>query len=204
MFDPVHYGHLRTAYELRAKLEFEEVRFVPCANPPHRAAPATTAETRLRMLETAIAAEADFVIDDRELRRAGPSYTVDTLRSLRAERPSAALCLLLGMDAFLSLPTWREWQKLLDLAHLVIAHRPGWQAPYEGTLGKLIQRHRTTAAAQLRDTLCGKVHVEPVTQIEVSSTELRRSIRAGIEPKYLVPDAVWRIIRETGCYGTPR
>ena len=202
-FDPVHYGHLRTAYELRFKLGFDEVRFVPCAHPPHRDAPITASAIRLRMLETAIGAEPGFVVDERELERAGPSYTVDTLKSMRAELPGTPLCLLLGMDAFLELPTWHEWQRLLDLGHIVVAHRPGWQAPYEGTLGKLIQKHRTAAAHELHAAAAGRIHIEPVTQLEVSSTELKRSIRAGLEPKYLLPDSVWRIIVETRCYAAP-
>ena len=202
-FDPIHYGHLRTAYELHHKLAFDEVRFVPCARPPHRDAPITPAAIRLRMLEAAIAAEPGFIVDTRELERSGPSYTIDTLRSLRTELPDASLCLLLGMDAFLDLPTWREWTALLDLAHLVVAHRPGWKAPREGTLGGLIRAHATAAARELRERPAGKVHIEPVTQLEVSSTELRRSIRAGIQPKYLLPDNVWRIIVETHCYAAP-
>jgi nicotinate-nucleotide adenylyltransferase len=202
-FDPVHYGHLRTAYELRQKLGFEEVRFVPCGNPPHRSGPITPSAIRLRMLEAAIAAEPQFLIDARELERPGPSYTVDTLASLRTEFPQTALCLLLGMDAFLDLPTWHEWPKLLELAHIVVAHRPGWQAPRQGTLGKLIQKHKTASARDLSASIAGRIHIEPVTQLEVSSTELRRSIRAGIEPRYLLPDTVWRIIVATNCYAPP-
>jgi nicotinate-nucleotide adenylyltransferase len=202
-FDPVHYGHLRTAYELRRKLAFGEVRFIPCADPPHRSAPVTDVATRLRMIETAIAAEPGFIIDERELHRPGPSYSFDTLTSLRAEFPEASLCLLLGMDAFLDLPTWYKWGELLGLAHIIVAHRPGWQAPYEGTLGKLIQKHRTETRDDLHASVAGRIHIEPVTQLEVSSTELRRSIRAGIEPKYLLPEDVWRIIVETDCYAAP-
>jgi nicotinate-nucleotide adenylyltransferase len=152
------------------------------------------------MLEAALAAEPGFVIDERELERSGPSYTVDTLASLREEFPETALCLLVGMDAFLDLPTWHDWRKLLAFAHLVVAHRPGWQAPQKGLLGDLIRQHKTTAAHDLRERVAGSIHIEPVTQLEVSSTELRRSIRAGIEPRYLLPDSVWRIIVSTHCY----
>jgi nicotinate-nucleotide adenylyltransferase len=202
-FDPIHYGHLRTAFEVREKLALDEVRFVPCGHPPHRKGPVTPSAIRLQMLKAALAPESGFVIDERELARPGPSYTVDTLASLRAELPGAALCLLLGMDAFLDLPTWHEWRKLLGLAHLVVAHRPGWQAPHEGTLGELIRSHRISDVRELRERVAGKILIEPVTQLEVSSTELRRSIRAGIEPRYLLPDSVWRIILATHCYATP-
>ena len=199
-FDPIHYGHLRTAYETRAKLGFDEVRFVPCANPPHRQTAVTLSEIRLRMLEAAVAAEPGFVIDERELARPGPSYTVDTLSSLREDLPDEALCLLLGMDAFLDLPSWHEWERLLELAHIVVAHRPGWQVPREGALGRLLEQSRTAHRHDLERARAGRIHIESVTQLEVSSTELRRSIRAGIAPKYLLPESVWRIIVETNCY----
>jgi len=202
-FDPVHYGHLRTAFELRERLALDEVRFVPCGQPPHRKERVTPSAVRMEMLAAAIADEPGFVIDERELMRPGPSYTVDTLASLRAEFPETALCLLLGMDAFLDLPTWHDWRKLLGFAHLVVAHRPGWQAPREGLLGTLIKSHRTTAVRELRERVAGSIHIEPVTQLEVSSTELRRSIRAGIEPRYLLPDNVWRIILASHCYAAP-
>jgi nicotinate-nucleotide adenylyltransferase len=201
-FDPIHYGHLRTAYELLHKLRLDEVRFIPCARPPHRSVDVTPSDLRVRMLASAIAAEPGFVIDERELARAGPSYTVDTLTSVRAEYPHSSLCLLLGMDAFLDLPSWHEWGRLLDLAHLVVAHRPGWQVPREGALGALLDRHQTDSPVGLRSAIAGRIHVEPVTQLEVSSTDLRRSIRDGIKPKYLLPKEVLSIIVETECYGT--
>jgi nicotinate-nucleotide adenylyltransferase len=202
-FDPIHYGHLRTAFELREKLALNEVRFVPCGQPPHRSGHVTPSAVRLQMLEAALAAEPGYVIDQRELERPGPSYTIDTLASLREEFPETALCLLVGMDAFLDLPTWHDWRKLLAFAHLVVAHRPGWQAPQRGLLGDLIRQHKTATVRDLRERVAGSIHIEPVTQLEVSSTELRRSIRAGIEPRYLLPDSVWRIIVATHCYAAP-
>lgn len=200
MFDPVHYGHLRTAFELRHALALDELRFVPCGDPPHRDAPLSPAALRLRMVEAAIEGRPGFVADDRELERDGPSYTFDTLASLRAELPDAALCLIVGMDAFVSLPTWHRAFELLELAHIVVAHRPGWQAPRDGEVGRLVARHGTHDAAALGEAAAGKIHIEPVTQIEVSSSKLRRSIRMGLPPTFLMPDSVAGIIRESGCY----
>ena len=117
-FNPIHYGHLRTALELKQTLDLGVVHFVPCASPPHRAAPLTDGRLRLRMVEAAIRGEPEFVADDRELKRPGLSYTIDTLASFRAEQPGASLCLLLGMDAFLNLPQWHRWQDLFDVAHV--------------------------------------------------------------------------------------
>jgi nicotinate-nucleotide adenylyltransferase len=199
-FDPIHYGHLRTALELKQTLDLGPVHFVPCATPPHRSAPLTDGQLRLRMVEAAIKDEPGFIADDRELRRPGLSYTIDTLASFRAELTDWPLCLLLGMDAFLNLPNWHRWQELFDLAHVVVAHRPGWQAPRAGTLGDLLLARGTTLPADLAARPAGLLHIRPVTQLEISSTDLRDSLRAGRDPKFLVPDAVRQIILETECY----
>jgi nicotinate-nucleotide adenylyltransferase len=199
-FDPIHYGHLRTAFELKQLLALEEVRFVPCGDPPHRGAPMTDGALRLRMVEAAIRGVPGFVADDRELRRAGLSYTVDTLASFRADNPRCPLCLLLGMDAFLLLTTWHRWAELLGLAHIVVAHRPGWEAPTTGALGELLVQRRTSTAADLAASAAGRVHVLAVTQLEISSTDLRASIRAGLDPQFLMPEGVRNIILETECY----
>jgi nicotinate-nucleotide adenylyltransferase len=198
-FDPIHYGHLRTGLELLERLELTEMRFVLSAHPPHRPEPVTPGSLRLRMVRAAIRGQAGFVADARELERPGPSYTVDTLKSLRAEFPGSSLCLVLGMDAFLGLPRWHRWQELLDLAHVVVAHRPGWRVPEGGVLGELVRERRTSDRAVLA-VGAGRIHVEPVTQLEISSTELRASVRAGIDPRYLVPDGVRQIILDTECY----
>ena len=202
-FDPIHYGHLRTALELKSLLELAKVHIVPCADPPHRTAPMSDGALRLRMVEAAIRNEPGFVADDRELKRAGVSYTIDTLASFRAELPGRSLCLLLGMDAFLGLPQWRRWRELTTLAHIVVAHRPGWEVPTTGTLGELLRDLRAPSVAELHSKAAGLIHVQPVTQLEISSTDLRDSLRAGRDPKFLVPDSVREIIIETECYAEP-
>ena len=199
-FDPIHYGHLRTAFELLQTLGFDEVRFVPCGDPPHRGVTFAPAGLRLDMVRLATRDEPGFVVDDRELRRDGPSYTVDTLASFREEFPDRSLCLITGMDAFLGLPTWHRWGEILDFAHIVVAHRPGWQAPDEGALGELLGRRRTRSADELRSRLHGGVHIHAVTQLEIGSTGIRSLVADGYDPRYLMPDAVRELIMESSCY----
>ena len=199
-FDPIHYGHLRTALELKSLLDLARVHIVPVADPPHRTQPMSDGALRLRMIEAAIRDEPGFVADDRELKRSGVSYTIDTLASFRAELPGRSLCLLLGMDAFLGLPQWRRWRDLTTLAHIVVAHRPGWTAPTTGLVGELLRDLRAPSASVLAEKAAGYIHVQPVTQLEISSTDLRDSLRAGRDPKFLVPDRVREIIIETECY----
>jgi len=199
-FDPIHYGHLRTALELLEGLSLAEVRFIPCGRQPLRHEQTAASQTRLSMVEAAVESEARFSVDTRELEREGPSYSVDTLTGLRTEHQDRPLCLLLGMDAFLSLPNWQRWEELIGLAHIVVAHRPGWQAPVEGDLGDLVREHATEAPQDLRAASSGRVFITPVTQLEISATGLRKLIRAGLDPKYLVPESVRGIITETECY----
>jgi nicotinate-nucleotide adenylyltransferase len=125
---------------------------------------------------------------------------VDTLTELRREYPERSLCLLLGMDAFLGLPNWHRWRELLTLAHIVVAHRPGWRAPTTGPLGEVMVDHGTGMIRVLHERPSGCVYVHAVTQLEISSTELRSLIIAGRDPRYLVPDEVRQIILETRCY----
>jgi len=199
-FDPIHFGHLRTAFELLHALRLAEVRLVPAGQPPHRDTPTCDAQHRLAMVRAAIADQPGFVVDDREVRRDGPSYTVDTLRELRAEAPMRPICLIVGMDAFLGLPQWHEWRAVLDLAHVVVAHRPGSAVPDSGVLGDLLAARGTHRVDDLHEAVAGRIHVRPVTQLEISSTDLRDLIVAGQDPRYLLPDPVRTLIRATACY----
>ncbi len=199
-FDPIHYGHLRTAFELTQALRLSEVRFMPAGNPPHRDITVASPELRLQMVRAAIGQQPGFNVDDREMRRAGPSYSVDTLTELRSEMPQRSLCLIVGMDAFLSLPTWHQWQNILTLSHLIVAHRPGWRAPAKGPLGELLVDHGTGRVDDLHESNSGRIFIHAVTQLEISSTEVRKLIATGRDPRYLMPDAVRDIIQQSGCY----
>ena len=203
-FDPIHCGHLRTAFELWQELRLAEVRFVPTGNPPHREQLYADAQLRIAMVRAAIADQPGFLVDDREVRRSGVSYSVDTLTELRGEHPQRSLCLLLGMDAFLGLPNWHRWRELLTLAHIVVAHRPGWNAPTTGPLGEVMVDHGTGSIRELHSRPAGRIYVHAGTQLEISSTELRALLVAGRDPRYLVPDEVRQIILETRCYASPQ
>ncbi len=200
-FDPIHYGHLRTALEMLQALRFEEVRFVPSGDPPHRGETYANSEHRLEMVKVAVAGQAGFVVDDRELQRDGPSYSIDTLIGLREEFSQRSLGLILGMDAFLDLPRWHRWREILDVAHIIVAHRPGWRAPDMGPLGDMLTDCGTHRINDLHDRTHGCVHIHAVTQLEISSTEIRELVEAGRDPRFLMPDAVRDVIAASKCYG---
>lgn len=190
-FDPVHLGHLRVAWEAAEALD-AQVRLMPANLPPHRPAPVANAQQRVRMLEAALAGQDRLVLDTRELQRDGPSYTVDTLRELRAELPaSQPLILLLGADAFAGLPTWHEWRVLFDLAHIVVLTRPGHTANLPTELAQAVASRYATSAAQLHESPAGKVLNLPVTPLEISASAVRKMLADGREPRWLLPAALF-------------
>jgi nicotinate-nucleotide adenylyltransferase len=203
MFDPIHFGHLRTAHELHELLGLEAVAFVPAGDPPHRAAPLADARTRLAMVRAAVGDDPRFFVDDRELRRAGPSYTILTLEALRAERGPQPIVLIMGMDAFAGIERWHRAGELLAFAHVVIARRPNSASPGEGLAARLLRDHRCDDPAQLAASPAGLVHVSENTQLDLSSSAVRAVIAAGRDPRYLMPEAARRIILATGSYARP-
>lgn len=182
-FDPPHIGHLIVAQDAWLALGLEHVLFVPAAVPPHkRGRVATPAELRLEMLQAAVVDDARFEVTDLELRRPGPSYTVDTLRELRERDPEGALFFLLGADQFREFHTWRAPEEIARLANLVVLSRAG----VEDVAPAIDVPYRRVV----------------VTRIDVSSTEVRRRVAADEPIRYLVPAAVEEIIRREGLYRT--
>jgi nicotinate-nucleotide adenylyltransferase len=203
-FDPIHYGHLRTAFELMQGLRLSEVRFMPCGTPPHRGRPLADAPTRLAMTRAATEGQPGFIVDDREMLREGPSYSVDTLLGLRAEYPHRSLCLIVGMDAFLSLPKWYHWREILQLSHVIVAHRPGWKVPEVGPLGDLLMDRGSQRVEDLHEARAGCIYIHAVTQLEISSTAVRALVAAGGDPRFLMPEKVRELILESRCYSRVR
>jgi nicotinate-nucleotide adenylyltransferase len=203
-FDPVHYAHLRLGEEVADALALTQVRFIPASVPPHRANPGVTAAHRLAMVRLACSDNSRFIVDDRECRRSGPSYTVDTLLELRAELgPSQPLCLILGVDAFLGLASWSRWQRVPELAHLVVAHRPGFSldpADIAPGLAREIETRTATAVSQLQQEKAGLIWLQPVTPLDISATAIRAAIGAGRSPRYLLPGSVLDYIHRHTLY----
>lgn len=196
-FDPVHHGHLRIALDAREELGLEQVRLIPLAQAVHRGQPETPGGLRLAMLEAALAGRDDLVADDRELRRSGPSYTIDTLRSLREDFPAASLCLLLGGDAFNGFADWRDPAGILAIANLAVLQRPQHPAPADPRLREILARHRAQALDPART---GQIVDCPVTQLDIASSDIRRRIGAGRSADFLTPPAVIGLIARRGLY----
>lgn len=197
-FDPIHFGHLRSALEVSEQLNLSHVRLIPSARPPHRNEPHATPQQRLMMLHLAMKNAGNFIVDDRELQRDGISYSVDTLLSLREDFPSNPLFLLLGTDAFLSIQTWHKWQNLLELAHIVIIGRPEETLTMSKDLNSWYRRHLAVPSDAL--ALAGKIWPVTVTQLAISATAIRGAVSEGNSPQFLLPDAVIQLINQLGLY----
>jgi nicotinate-nucleotide adenylyltransferase len=199
-FDPVHFGHLRAATEVKEKLQLEDFRLLPAGNPPLRAKTFATAEHRLAMLRLALSDYPDLVVDDREVRRAGLSYMVDTLSEIRAEEGDRPLLLIIGQDAANNLDQWHEWRRLFDLAHLVIMRRPQSVYEYSDELLEQVQPRLVSSRRALSGVPAGLLLPLELTQLAISSTDIRRRMRAGLSPRFLMPQLVIDYIREHRLY----
>jgi len=203
-FDPVHLGHLRCAEEVGERLGLEKVYFVPSASPPHKTKePVSSFEDRLFMVKLAVRDSPLLETLDIEGKREGPSYSIETLRELHSIfGPSLDMFFIIGIDAFIEIKTWKEYRKLFDYANFVIIHRPGYQATdisnVASSLGMELDRdnHRYRDTAPPGNTL---IFMSP-TFMDISSTEIRKTISRGRSVRFLVPESVREYIMTKRLY----
>ncbi len=175
-FDPVHRGHIATAEELVQRLPFAEIRLLPAARSPLKHHVSAN-QHRLAMLKLAIEGKQRLTIDDRELRRPPPSYTVDTLRELRDELgPEQALVFIMGADSFAGLPRWKDWQSLTNYAHLLVVSRPGSAATHSPDLANWWEKHRIAPGESLESRPRGMVLMMETRPHAIASREIRAAI----------------------------
>ena len=195
-FDPIHNGHLAVARYLRTALDPARVHMIPSAVPPHRKAPVSAAPHRLAMLELALVGETGLVPDTRELHRTGPSYSLWTLRSLRAEFPDSPLCWIVGADAWPGVTSWYRWYELFSLAHFVVVKRPGFRLSPSRAAGL------SPDMGELRRHSAGCCVSCDGPAVDVSASAIRRRIASGEDVSDSVPQAVWSYIRQQHLYGS--
>lgn len=203
-FDPIHFGHLRTALELHQALDLAEVRLIPCYEPVHRKVPIATPEQRLAMVKCAIESEPALRVDNCEILRKGPSYMIDTLETLHKKFPNTPLCLIMGIDAFFGFTSWHRPDDILKLAHLIIVHRPRYNIPHTGVIAELLKKRLKNSPSALHECLAGNIILQPVTPLEISATDIRKQIAMGRSPRYLLPDSVYKYIQRHGVYSITR
>lgn len=202
-FNPIHLGHLHLATQLQAKLNFDEIRFMPAALPALKDTPNVTAEQRAEVVKIAIANEPHFTLDTRELLRPGTSYTIDTLISLREEFGNqVSLCWLMGSDAFAHLNAWHRWQELLNYAHLVVVRRPHSDdlSNLNTDVKALLESHEAKNTEEIKHQAHGKILIQEVAALDISSTDIREKITHGKDVEELLPSDVLNFIQTRHLY----
>lgn len=200
-FDPVHNGHVQLAQKVREHFHLDEVCLLPCNIPAHKPQPIASAQQRADMVKCAIDNQPGLTLDEREIHRPGPSYMVDTLTSIRQEVGTEyAVSLIVGMDSYLSLPTWHRWQEVIVMSHLIVMERVMWGRPANGVLADLYAEHGTTQPNDLSSTPAGRIAFYDEHSLDVSASEIRKRIKERESVHYLLPEPVWDYIRVHGLY----
>ena len=198
-FDPVHLGHIHAALAVKHDLQLDHVRMVLSARPGHRDQPNTANTHRWKMLKLACDEHSALVADDTELQRPGCSYAIDTLQHFRARYPRSQLCWIMGMDSYLTLPTWRNWQTLVKFAHLIVVQRPGQPTAVDQQLASF--QHRLQAGS-LDTSRAGSIVFLPIPMLDISATQVRCLAQSEESPEALLSASVWTYINRNHLYLT--
>lgn len=205
-FDPVHYGHLRIAEEIAEMARLREMRFIPAGRPRLRSTPMASLQHRVAMVRLAIQGNSRFILDEREVRRGGISYSVESLRELKQELGNdVILCFITGADAFMKLAEWHSWRELFRLCHFIIAARPGYTpARYSDALPRELKEECAgrwvSSATSLSQSNGGSIFIAPTTLLDISATVIRVRVAAGKSIRYLTPDAALDYIAANRLY----
>jgi nicotinate-nucleotide adenylyltransferase len=199
-FDPVHSGHLRLAIEFYERLDLAEVRLIPLNMPPHRESPRANSEQRLAMLKIAIKNISGLTIDECELHREEVSYTIDTVSAVRKQAGDTSICLLMGMDAFNTMPFWHRWEELLDQVHIVIADRPTDDIAKDPNMTVFFNTHSVDDISHLHNTPAGNIYKIDIPVLDISASQIRNIISSGMDASCLLPEKVLDFIKTNNLY----
>jgi nicotinate-nucleotide adenylyltransferase len=196
-FDPVHNGHIELANYVLAKLNLKEVRFIPCYQPAHRDQPIASVKQRVHMLELALKNKPNLISDEREIKRKGMSYMIDTLQSLRQDFPNSPLCLIMGYDAYAKLNTWHRWQEILDYAHIIVINRTAYK------MTPFLPENQTINPKDLYSNLNGKIYQLQMPPINISATKIRKKLTENKKLNGALPSSVSIYIIKNNLYKPP-
>lgn len=203
-FNPIHFGHLSIAEQIAKNCALDQVRFIPSANPPHKAAPQVSAEHRAQMVKLAIQNHPKFILDDCELKREGASYTIDTLIALRKNfGGQVGLFLIMGSDAFAYFDTWHRWQEILDYCHIVLVERPNHQhclGNFSEPMKHFYLNHHKNNPHDFQKTPNGFIITQTITPLAISSTDIRERLKTNQSVRDLLPQQIFAYIQENRLY----
>ncbi|HRD70091.1 MAG TPA: nicotinate-nucleotide adenylyltransferase [Legionella sp.] len=200
-FDPIHNGHIQTSITIQNYFNFDHYYFLPCKSPAIKPPTSADGDDRVKMLQLGLKEFKNFTIDLREMNRDSPSYMSDTLQSFREEYNTSSLTLILGYDAFISLPQWHHWEKIITLANLLVMERNKYtNSPLPESLKKLLAEHQTNNKSDLITNKSGKIYLFNAGHYEVSSTLIRSLLKKGHAAQNEVPKTVLEYIKKKGLY----
>lgn len=199
-FDPVHYGHLRVALEVSQKLNISTIKFIPCKQQVLKSHAPMEQTHRLNMLKLAVEGVSSFEVDERELKREGPSYMVETLQSLQQDYPEQTLCLILGADAAKLFEQWYHWRSIFALAHLIIVTRPHYDTTAISWLQAMLPERQVQHPSELKQAKAGKILLFSTSLLAISAEEIRRQLAERYSPKFLLPETVLSYIHQHHLY----
>ncbi|HTM07537.1 MAG TPA: nicotinate-nucleotide adenylyltransferase [Verrucomicrobiae bacterium] len=206
-FDPIHWGHLRSAEEVREAFRLERIVFIPTSIQPLKNSAATRAADRLAMARLATADNRAFMVSDAEVKRPGKSFTIDTLRAFSRRRPKDSIFFIIGMDAFRDIGRWKDFKELFRLAHFIVTSRPGCRERFGAALLPVAARKSfcyDRARRLFRHESGTRLYFLKLTDIAISASEIRARVRTGRSVRYLVPAQVERYIKRRGLYRASR
>jgi len=194
-FDPIHMGHMQVAEQVARHVSLDEIHFLPCATPVHRDKPLVSDADRVKMIELAIAGNSRFRLNTLELDRGGQSYMVDTLRQIKKQNQSVTIILILGADVFNRFPDWNSPDEILQLAHLVVCMRPGFELDRS-----IYASHWANSAQALRDQTQSNILSLEIDENPCSSTHVRHLLREQNQANRCLPPAVYQYILDNHLY----
>lgn len=199
-FDPIHLAHLRVATDCAKLIQADWLHFIPCYQPVHKGQPRATLQQRLDMLQLAIADIPNALVDSREVERQGPSFMIETLKTLRADYPKDVLCLLIGGDSWRQFDTWHRWQEFCDWTHLLIADRPSYDWDISEQQQAWSLDKQIVLPEQLKQKACGKILRQRVSYLPISATQVRKVAQQGADLQPFLPEKVARYIKQNAIY----
>ena len=200
-FDPVHFGHLRLALESIDAAGLEQVVLMPLYTPTHREGLVASADQRYHMLKLATENVPQLMVSDIELKRKQPSYTIDTISELRQQYPRQSICIIMGMDAFQYLDTWKDWKQLIELCHIIVAERSGADSFIQKPeLVEIFKSRLVSHADDIHSSSSGKIMKINIPALDISSSRIRKLLSLNQAIDFLVPERVKNYLLEEKIY----
>ena len=205
-FDPVHFGHIKPCLQMAQDFDLASIRLLPCKVSPFKTSPHSTPKAsvqhRLMMLSLVASANNLIQVDERELRRETPSYTYLSLREMVDEfGDQVTLCWIMGMDALNGFPDWFKSDEIMELCHILVMPRPGYELDLSAQPNVWIEKYLSDDIELLEQKSAGHLFITSAQMLDISSTQIRDTIASGKQPRYLVPGGIWNYIQRNHLYG---